>query len=154
MTLLELTKVINVTASRQLAVNMVVENDVFRINTYPDSRYGVFAWTQNQHTRTADSDFIECGFTFFYVDRLKADHSNQVEIQSVGLQTLTNIILTLDEMGLVSGNPVTYQVFNQRFADECAGVFCQVMLQIPLESTCAELYPDFNDDFNDDFLII
>ena len=43
MTLKEAIKVIEVVASQQPSVNMIVENDVFRLNAKADARYGVFA---------------------------------------------------------------------------------------------------------------
>ena len=43
--------------------------------------------------------------------------------------------------------------FNQRFSDECAGVFCTVALEVPSGDTCPEGYADFNQDFNEDFMI-
>ena len=152
MTLVEVIKVIDFVASRQPSVNMIVENDIFRLNEKADARYGVFAWTQGQHTASTDSDYMNFSFTFFYVDRLVNDQSNQLEIQSVGTQTLNNIIRALDDYGVYCDNSVTFQVFNQRFADECAGVYCNVILSVPLSATCPEFFMDFDAaDFNDDF---
>ena len=42
MTLLELIKAMEVVASKQPSVKMVVENDIFRLNALADARYGVF----------------------------------------------------------------------------------------------------------------
>lgn len=142
-----------VVASHQPSVNMIVENDVFRLNNKSDALYGVFAFLQGQHTTSPDSDFINYAFTLFYVDRLKNDKSNQIEIQSTGIQTLDNIIRELDNLGIFTEQTYSFQVFNQRFLDECAGVFCNVTLSVPLGSICPEEFGDFNRDFNDDFLI-
>jgi hypothetical protein len=81
---------------------------------------------------------ITYAFTLFYVDRLKNDRSNQIEIQSVGIQTLDNIIRRLDDLGIYSETSYSFQVFNQRFSDECAGVFCNVNLSVPVSSLCPE----------------
>lgn len=151
MTLLELIKTIEVIASHQPSVNMVVENDVFRLNSISDAKYGVFAFVQGQHNTSVTSNFVNYSFNFFYVDRLKDDKSNQIEIQSVGIQTLDNIIRQLDEMGVYSETDYSFQVFNQRFLDECAGVFCNVTLSVPIGSACAETFGQ--GDLNDDFLI-
>ena len=78
MTLLELIKAIETVASRQPSVKMVVENDVFRLNSRADARYGVFAFTQGQHTASVESSAISYAFTFFYVDRLTNDRSNEL----------------------------------------------------------------------------
>lgn len=153
MTLQELIKTIELVASHQPSIKMVVENDVFRLNNKADARYGVFAFVQGQHSSSIDSSVISYSFTFFYVDRLKNDRSNQIEIQSVGIQTLDNIIRQLDELGIYSEQTYSFQVFNQRFLDECAGVFCNVTLSVPVGSLCPESFADYNDDFNDDFMI-
>lgn len=153
MTLVEVIKAIEYVAIRQPSINMIVRNDVFRINEKPDARYGLFAWTQGQHNTSSDSDFINYSFTFFYVDRLKNDLSNQVEIQSVGIQTLNNIIKALEDYQVYSDQQYTFQVFNQRFADECAGVFCNVILSVPVDGVCPDFFADYSDDFNEDYLI-
>ena len=153
MTLKEAIKVIELVASHQPSVNMIVENDVFRLNAKPDAKYGVFAWLQGQHSTSIDSNTLSLQFTFFYVDRLTSDKGNQVEIQSVGIQTLDNILSRLDELRMFISN-YTFQAFNQRFVDECAGVFCNVTIDIPISSACSESFADFSEqDFNDDFLI-
>lgn len=152
MTLVEVIKVIETIAARQPSVRMIIENDVFRINEKADARYGIFAWTQGQHSTRVESNSVDYSFTFFYVDRLKNDRSNQLEIQSVGTQTLDNIIRTLDDIGIDIDNTYTFQVFNQRFADECAGVYVNVILSVPVTAICPEYFTDFSaDDFNDDF---
>jgi len=153
MTLLELIKTIEVIASHQPSIKMVVENDVFRLNKKADARYGVFAFVQREHSSSVESNVISYSFTFFYVDRLKNDRSNQIEIQSVGIQTLDNIIRQLDDLEIYAETTYTFQVFNQRFLDECAGVFCNVTLSVPVGSLCPEDFADFNADFNDDFMI-
>lgn len=153
MTLLETIKAMEVIASHQPSIKMVVENDIFRLNAKADARYGVFAFVQREHSTSIDSNFITYAFTLFYVDRLKNDRSNQIEIQSVGIQTLDNIIRAMDEIGIYTETSYSFQVFNQRFTDECAGVFCNVNLSVPVGSACPETFADFNSDFNDDFMI-
>lgn len=139
MTLLETIRAIEDAAAMQPSIAMIVENDVFRLNSYADARYGVFAWTQGRHrVDPVTPDFIRYQFTFFYVDRLRNDIANQVEIQSVGIETIENVLRILRDGGL---DPETYEftTFNQRFADECAGVFCSVVLLTDIGSDCAEI---------------
>lgn len=152
MTLKEAIKVIELVASQQPSVNMIVENDVFRLNAKPDARYGVFAWLQGQHSASVDSNTLSLQFTFFFVDRLTGDKGNQLEVQSVGIQTLDNILRRLDDLGMWVSR-YTFQTFNQRFVDECAGVFTNVTIDIPISSVCPESFADFGKDFNEDFLI-
>lgn len=152
MTLTQAIKTIELVASHQPSINMIVENDVFRINQSPELRYGVFAWVQGQHSGTADGNTHRLQFTFFYVDRLTADKGNEVEIQSVGMQTIENIARQLNDLGMYIDS-YTFQPFNQRFTDECAGVFSTMAIDVPVGSLCGEDFADFNNDFNEDFLI-
>lgn len=153
MTLSDTIRAIETVAAGIPSVSSIVRNDIFRLNTLPDAEYAVFGWTQGQHTATLRSSLVTFNFTFFYIDRLTADKRNQVEIQSVGVQVLDNIIRTLEEQGIIAETPYTFTTFNQRFLDECAGVFSNVALSVPVEDICADTYADFNNDFNEDFNI-
>ena len=152
MTLSRLIKIIEMVASQQPSVSMIVENDVFRINSAPSLRYGVFAWTQGQHSGSING-MQTYNFTFFYVDRLTDNNSNQIEIQSVGCEIMRNVLQNLSDNHDIDVANYTIQTFNQRFTDECAGVFCNVSLSVLPNFLCSESYIDFNLDFNNDFLI-
>ena len=151
MTLAQLIRLFEGIAKEQPSINMIVQQDVFRINSAPSLKYGVFAWTQGQHSGSING-MSAYSFSLFYVDRLKEDQSNQIEIQSVGCETIGNILRMLDEYDVEVSN-YTMQTFNQRFTDECAGVFCNVTLSVLPTIGCAEAYDDYNNDFNNDFLI-
>ena len=141
MTLLETIKAIEGVAKAQPSVRMVVPNDIFRLNATPSAQYGVFGWTQGQHEASLDSTLIRFRFTFFYVDRLTEDKGNEVEVQSTGVQTLDTVIRTLADMGIWADD-YTFQTFNQRFLDECAGVFVSVRLTVPIGWTCPDEFDD------------
>ena len=154
MTLIQVIKAFEAIASNQPSVNMIVQNDIFRLNACSDAKYGVFGWTQGIHSTGVDANTITYNFTFFYVDRLTEDRSNQIEVQSVGIETLDNIIRDMDAKGLYVDSNYTMQTFNQRFLDECAGVFCNVSISVPAASLCSESFADSVwNDYNDDFYI-
>lgn len=153
MTLAQLITIIEGVAGSQPSVRSVIRNDVFRLNANPDANYGVFAWLQGNHTDSLDTGMVTYSFTFFYVDRLTFDRSNEVEVQSVGIQTLHNICKTLDSKGVYVATDISYQTFNQRFTDECAGVYCSVSLEVPIDSLCEEEFKDYSSDFSSDFTI-
>ena len=153
MTLTDTIHLIEVVASGQPPIKSIVRNDIFRLNSLPDAKYGVFGWTQGTHSTSADSSFYIYRFTFFYIDRLTANQSNEIEIQSVGIQVLDNILRLLDEQNALPVDDWQYTTFNQRFLDECAGVFVTVGIEVPVNGICADTFVDFNDDFNDDFAI-
>ena len=152
MTLLEVIRTIEGMAMRQPTIHSIVRNDVFRLNALPDARYGVFAWLQGEHRTELEGDLFQYSFTFFYVDRLTFDKGNEVEIQSVGIETLENILKMLEVYGIVAGDH-SFRTFNQRFSDECAGVYCTLTLEAPKGTLCEYSFADFNNDFNDDFYI-
>lgn len=138
MTLLELIRMMEDVAAAQPSVETIVENDVFKLNSCPDVRYGVFAFVQGTHSGSVDSDFMSWQFNLFYVDRLTGDRSNLNEVQSVGVQTIDNILRTMDGRGVTVGG-YTVVPFSQRFSDECAGVYCAVSLSAPVTNTCEEV---------------
>jgi len=131
-------------AGKQPTVASIVRNDVFRLNALPDARYGVFAWLQGEHRTEQGGDLLNFTFTLFYVDRLTFDKANEVEIQSVGIETLENILAELAEAGIMAGEH-TYRAFNQRFSDECAGVFCNVTLEVPKDGICGIDFTEITD---------
>jgi len=156
MNLLQTIRAIERTAAQQPNVGMIVRNDVFRLNASPVSKYGAFAWLQGEHTTDEESQLINYNFTFFYVDRLTSSKGNEIEIQSVGIETLENILRSLEDLGIFGGM-ASYRTFNERFSDECAGVFCQVTLQTAKDTLCAAAFDfvandgDFNLDYNEDY---
>ena len=156
MTLQQVIRTIERVAAGQPAVSTIVRNDIFRLNASPVVRYGAFAWLQGEH-RAAPGSLMDYAFTFFYADRLTADKANEIEVQSVGGEVLTNIVRQLEDLGVWATGDVVFRTFNQRFSDECAGVYCTVTLEVPKEGLCSDAYEflrneaDYNLDFNKDF---
>lgn len=156
MNLLQTLRAIEKTAALQPNVGTVVRNDIFRLNASPVVRYGVFAWLQNEHSTNAETGIITYNFTFFYVDRLTARKDNELAIQSQGIETLENILQALPDLGLFPGD-YSFRTFNQRFADECAGVFCNVSIEAAKDTLCAEAFAFIEDegaynlDYNEDY---
>ena len=142
MTLRDTITAIESVALAQPAVQMVVRNDIYRLNSIADARYGAFAWTQGQHRLDAGGDTHTFAFTLFYIDRLTADKGNEIEIQSMGVQTIENVIRTLETRGVFATEGWTMQSFNERFEDECAGVFASVRLTVPADTVCDYTYND------------
>lgn len=135
MTLFDVIRTIERIASAQSTINMIVENDPYKLNNEPSAEYGVFAFRQTEHTTTIESGIIYYGFELFYIDRLTNDRSNQIEVQSVGLQTLDNIVRGLPDTLLVSDYRFT--PFYQKFADECTGTMCTLTIGAEVGTLCA-----------------
>lgn len=135
MTLYDVIRTIERIASAQPTINMIVENDPYKLDNEPSAEYGVFAFRQTEHTTTVDSGIIYYGFELFYIDRLTNDRSNQVEVQSVGVQTLDNIVRALADTLVVSDYRFT--PFYQKFADECTGTMCMLTIGAEVGTLCA-----------------
>lgn len=128
MTLLELINRICEIAIAQPEVSTIVENDVFRLNEMADVKYGVFAYTQGEHTTSAERDSITYNFTFFFVGLLADDRENMNELQSKAIEVLDNILYTLYDEGDITIGSYAFQPFNRRFMDDCAGCWVDVAI--------------------------
>jgi len=138
MTLLDLIKQLEDVALTQPQVKEIVPSDVYQLNERAGVMYGVFAWTQGQHVKNIYEGMTAYTFNLFYVDRLTADQKNKTEIQSVGLQVLGNILRSLSDY--IGVSEACFQPFTERFADECAGVYCTVTLTVPDDTNCEQLF--------------
>lgn len=135
MTLYDVIRTMERIASAQPTIKMIVENDVYKLDNEPSAEYGVFAFRQTEHTTSVDSGIIYYGFELFYIDRLTNDMSNQIEIQSVGVQTLDNIVRGLADTLIVSD--YRFEPFYQKFADECSGTICTLTIGAEVGTLCA-----------------
>lgn len=141
MTLYDLIQTIERVASAQPTIRMIVENDIWKLNAEPSADYAVFGFRQTEHSANIDSSFISYAFEFYYIDRLTNDMSNQIEVQSVAIQTLDNIVRTLADNGLKVAD-YRFMPFYQKFADECSGAICYITIGAVVDRVCAEEISD------------
>lgn len=109
------------------------------LNANPTNKYAVFYLTQTTHRSTERFDIW--GFNAFYVDRLTDDMDNELQIQSIGRETLNNIFSVFcDNYNAEIVGEVKYQVFTERFADLTAGVWATYQIMMPKDIICSEVY--------------
>ena len=125
MTLFEIINKLKDIAISKPNINFVGDGDVYTLNSLPNIDYSVFFITQNDHSIYQDT--ITYSLNLFYIDRISDSEDNVLNIQSDGMLQLTNVINTLvfSEDVDVDGE-ITFTPFIQRFADQCAGVYCTV----------------------------
>ena len=125
MTLFEIINKLKDIAINKPNINYVGDGDVYILNSLPNIDYSAFFITQNQHS--IDSNTITYNLNLFYIDRIADSEDNVLNIQSDGMLQLTNIInnLVFSEDVDVDGE-INFVPFIQRFADNCAGVYCSV----------------------------
>lgn len=114
------------------------EGDIYQVNWNQNS-YPAFNLSLNNIVQNANS--ITYNLTLFYVDILIQDRSNKITIQSDGIEILKAIIASIDtDMNLSNLTdlvaPITYQVYTERFTDECAGAYVQFGLIYKNDTLC------------------
>lgn len=156
MTLYDIIRTIEQAAAKQPAVNMIVRQDVRKLNTAKDSKYAAFAWTQGTHRGLVGGDIARYTFDLFYVDRLVTDGGNLEVIQSVGIEVIRGILADVLESVPVEVSEWVAHPFTQRFLDECGGVWVEVTVTAPVSYVCTEETTglgDFSYDYNNDYYI-
>ena len=125
MTLFEIINKLKDIALSKPNINYAGDGDVYILNSLPNIDYSAFFITQNEHS--IDSNTITYNLNLFYIDRIADSEDNVLNIQSDGMLQLTNIInnLVFSEDVDVDGE-INFVPFIQRFADNCAGVYCSV----------------------------
>ena len=125
MTLFEIINKLKDIAINKPNINYVGDGDVYTLNSVPDINYSAFFITQNEHS--IDSNTITYNLNLFYIDRIADSEDNVLNIQSDGILQLTNIINNLVFSEDVDVDvEINFVPFIQRFADNCAGVYCSV----------------------------
>ena len=112
-------------------VNDSITGDVYKLNSethkYPLTCCGVQNISKQQNTIT-----YNC--YIYYVDRLQESHNNETEIHSVAITTLQQIVnklTTFNENEILDFTiGSTYSLFQQKFADECAGAWVSVNITL------------------------
>lgn len=142
MTLYAIIEKLKMLALKHPNVNSAYEGNIYDImNANPEQKYASVVLTQQSHTQ--DDTYDHYGFNLFYVDRLVDDmEDNRVQIQSTGKSMLSNIIKAFCEEFDAECETINYQTFTERFADECAGVYCTITIDMVKDIYCTEKYWD------------
>ena len=125
MTLKNIIELLKTIALSKPTIRYVGDGNVFDLNSVPDFKYGVFYITQQGSDIYENQEYHK--LTLFFIDRLTDEADNKLQIQSNGQREISNIVNTLMDMEDVYVNyPLSFTSFNQRFADDCAGVFSTI----------------------------
>lgn len=139
MTLLELINILKKIALQQPNIRTAEEGSVYEImNANSSIKYNTFVITQGTHRQ--DSQFNYFNFNLFCVSRLVDDlESNRTQAQSMAIETLTNIIYTLENVyDIEIENELNFNTFTEKFSDICAGTYLQITFQVQKELYCAD----------------
>lgn len=145
MTLYNLIDILKKIGLQQPNIRTAEEGSVYDImNANPSVKYNAFVISQQNHRKS--EQFAYYTFNLFVVDRLVDDlESNRTQAQSSAIETLSNIIYTLENVYDVEiESDMNFTTFTQKFKDECAGAYLQVTFICEKEIYCSdgEYYDD------------
>lgn len=118
-------------ANDEPAVKEKHYGSVYDLNNKDDAKYGYFNLTLSEANDEydTDDDYTRFVFNMFFIDRLKRNNDNMLQIQDTAFETLRNIVKGIElEYDIDS---CTYYPFVERFTDECAGMYCTITIIIP-----------------------
>ena len=141
MTLYQLIEQLKAIALRQPNVRSASEGSVYEImNANPGVDYDAFVITQGVHS--SDDNFNHFNLSLFLISRLESDlETNRLQVQSSAREVLDNILTYFAyNFDGDTGETITFHTFTERFADECAGAWCEVTVDVPKSGICPEDY--------------
>lgn len=140
MTLLEIINALNDISIKQPNIYEYIKSgNVYDLNSDRNAKFGVFCCTQGTHTSNVVEGYTTYNLFIYYIDRLKSDDSNKLEIQSVGIETLKNIVRVLSNKYDIEVSEINFEVFTERFSELCAGAYGTLSI-ISYEDNCLEEY--------------
>lgn len=135
MTIKKLIDVITKTAKKKPNINYVGVGNVYDLNSKPDVNYSLIYLTY-QNSQVNESE-IRHNIVMFYIDRMTDDYDNRLDIQNNGILEITNIVNTIVNLEDVEVDmPMAFTPFNQRFAEDCAGVFTTITFIVDGDGNC------------------
>lgn len=104
--------------------------DIYNINHLQELNYPAVVVTNATHF--ADVNTVTYYFNIFYIDRLTANKSNKLDVQSTAISTLTNALQLIDDEYIVIDN---YEIhtFEEKFNDVCAGAYAKVGIKCAIQ---------------------
>ena len=138
MTLYQIISTLKQIALTQPNVKSATDGSVYEVmNANPSVKYNVVHFSQTTHQ--SDEEFDYYGLNIFYISRLEDSlEDNRLQVQSIGKEILDNIIRTFCENWNIEFPTITFYPFTQKFADLCAGFYCNVRIEVPKEIVCAD----------------
>lgn len=135
MTLKETIELLKNIALSQPNIRYVGDGNVYELNHKPDIEYGVFYITQS-NTQVYEN-YVQYNLNLFFVDRLTDGFDNRLQVQSDGIRVIKNIVnIFEDAADCEITYPLNFTSFNERFTDECCGVFTTISIISDGDNNC------------------
>jgi hypothetical protein len=129
--LFEFKKLLENVSLKHPFVNTVLFNR-YKINTSDCVKYPVVTYLFN--SVQVGEDITTYNLSIIYADRLTSCRDNSTEIQSLGITVISELVNFLYNKLLGTTNTMTFNLFKDQYADECAGVIANnVQFALPSE---------------------
>lgn len=129
----EFLKTIKNISTTHVLVNEYGEGDIYEHLNSGEHKYPcVFLTVTNIQSSVSSTLY---NFTLFYTDRLVESGNNRTNIQSTGITVIQQILNRLiQEYPTYEVTSTSFTPFTEKFSDMCAGVFCDVIFEDPVEN--------------------
>lgn len=135
MTIKKLIDVISKTALKKPNINYVGVGNVYDLDSKPDAEYSLIYLTY-QNSQVNENE-VRHNIVMFYIDRLTDNFDNRLDIQTNGVKEITNIVNTITYSEDVEvAYPLNFTPFNQRFSEDCCGVFTTITFIVDGDGNC------------------
>lgn len=141
MNLKQVIDTLNNIAISQPEINQVIESgNIYDLNSERNAKFGVFCATQRTHSYDLEAGQNTFNFFLYYVDRQQSDNDNKIEVQSTAIEVLKNIIRTFAYEYDIEVLTVDFDVFEESFAQLCAGAYATVSIVADDENNCLDIF--------------
>lgn len=120
-------------AKNQPNINYVGEGDIYSLNSKSNLDYSLFFITQTNHSLAENTHTYN--LVLYYIDRLLADDSNRLQVQSQAILEITNIVNLFNAQNedIQIDYNIDFTTFIHKFQDNCAGAFANVTITADAE---------------------
>ena len=116
--------------------------DVYEVNADQTVKYSSVVLTNQEHSFDNVNDKFQYNFVLFYIDRLTDDEANRTDVHTAAVSALKNIVQHLEDYNVII-NDFKFNLFRERFNDQCAGAYATLSVEVE-DNDC-------NDGFSFDF---
>lgn len=103
--------------------------DVYEVNADQSVKYSSIVLTNQEHQFDNINDRFQYNFILFYIDRLTDDEANRTDVHTAAVSALKNIVQHLEDYNVII-NDFKFNLFRERFNDQCAGAYATLSVEV------------------------
>lgn len=110
--------------------------DVYEVNADQSVKYSSIVLTNQEHSFDNINDKFHYNFILFYIDRLTDDEANRTDVHTAAVSALKAIVQRLEDYNVII-NDFKFNLFRERFNDQCAGAYAALSVEVE-DNDCTE----------------